>query len=239
MAVTLTQDMIAGAQATEKKYGIPASVTLAQIMLESGGSNKGGLSGLAANYNNLFGVTAGSSWKGQTVTMSNKAGTDTKTYRVYDSIQDSIEDHGKVLINERYTIYTSQAKDSYEYAAGIAKGGYAEDKYYSSKLQKIMRDNNLTQYDGAAPNSGSGHDSGGHRVDGDTITDSNGNVSQIPVDTEEGNLKWWGDLIVLVLSVLLIVLAVVFFTQAFGKSINPVKIANDKIKKGNKKGGFG
>ena len=79
MGVTLTQEMIKGAQESEQKYGVPASVTLAQIMQESGGTNKGGLSTLAYKYNNLFGVTAGSSWSGQTVTMSNKAGTDTKT----------------------------------------------------------------------------------------------------------------------------------------------------------------
>lgn len=235
MGVVLTNEMIKSAQETERLYGVPASVTLGQIMLESGGSNKGGLSGLAYNYNNLFGVTAGSSWTGQTVTMSNKDGTDTKTYRVYNSIQDSINDHAQVLLNDRYTQYTSHARTAYEYASGVANGGYAEDKNYALKLQNIMRSNNLTKYDNG--NTIVGNDNTDNReIYGDQV----GHVAGETTDS----LKWWGDLIVVIMTVLLIILAIVFFISAFSNmstATNDVKSVTGKavggIKGLMKKGG--
>lgn len=215
MGVALTQDIINAAQATEKKYGVPASVTLAQVMLESGGSNPGGLSGLAYNYNNYFGVTAGGSWTGKTVTMSNKAGNDTKTYRVYDSAEQSFDDHAKVLQNDRYTKYTKTAKTVEEYVDGVAKGGYAEDKGYADKLKNLIATNRLTQYDGTWTSSMP-------VVDGEK-----------PKDTEDSpDLKWWGDIILLVIIVLVAILGVVFFISSFS-SKNPestVAKAYNKIK---------
>lgn len=147
MAVTLTKEMIQGAQDTEKKYGVPASITLGQIILESSGNYEGGLSLLGYKYNNLFGVTAGSSWNGKTVVLSNSAGKDTQTYRVYNSISDSIEDHGKVLTNSRYTEKTKNATNFEEYAKGIQAGGYATDPNYSSKLINIIKSHGLDKYD--------------------------------------------------------------------------------------------
>ena len=213
MAVTLTKEMIDGAKQTEELYGIPSSVTLAQIMLESGGSYEGGLSGLAYNYNNLFGVTKGSSWTGKTVVMSNKAGTDTKTYRVYDSIEDSILDHGKVLLNSRYTQYTSKATTVNEYVDGVAKGGYAEDPNYASKLKNIIQTNNLTAYDGTSWVGKSGLVS---VKDVPSVDSSNSSTSSSTLSTSgDTTLTWWGDIVVVVLSVLLIGLAIVFFISAF------------------------
>lgn len=210
MGVKLTKAMIAGAKKTEELYGIPSSVTLGQIMLESGGDHEGGLSGLAFNYKNLFGVTAGSNWTGEKVTLSNKAGTDTKTYRVYTSYMDSIIDHGVVLMNERYTKYTSKAKNYEEYVDGIAKGGYAESPTYAEDLKSVIRSNNLTAYDGDSwvgktkkPNSS-----------------SSSNTNKLPVSEEKKeedvDLKWWGDLFVVILSILIIGLAIIFFLSAFG-----------------------
>lgn len=223
MGVTLTKDMIEGAQATQKKYGVPASVTLAQILQESGGSNKGGLSGLAYNYNNLFGITAGSSWDGETVTMSNKAGTDTKTYRVYNSIQDSIDDHAKILTNERYTQYTKNATNAYEYAEGIAKGGYAEDKNYASSLINLIKSNDLTKYDNIDVSGSNGTDTS---TDNTTPSHSSGGGSN--PDAPDTDLKWWGDFIVVVLVVLIIILGIVFFINAF--NIKPLNGIKQKIK---------
>lgn len=212
MTVKLTQDMIDGAKKTEELYGIPSSVTLAQIMLESGGSYEGGLSGLAYNYNNLFGVTKGSSWTGETVVMSNKSGTDTKTYRVYASQQDSIIDHAKVLLNSRYTQYTGKAETVSEYVDGIAKGGYAEDPNYASKLKNIIKTNNLTAYDGSAWVGKSGTISTSDVVDVSKNSTLSTNLSTSGSDT---TLTWWGDVVVVILSVLLIGLAIVFFISAF------------------------
>lgn len=210
MGVTLTKEMIDGAKHTEEQYGIPSSVTLAQIMLESGGSYEGGLSGLAYNYNNLFGVTAGSSWTGETVVMSNKAGTDTKTYRVYDNIEDSIVDHARVLLNSRYTQYTGNAQTVSEYVDGVAKGGYAEDPNYASKLKSMISKYNLTAYDG---NSWQGKSGKLSTSDVESVTSSTHNSTLSTSETSD--LKWWGDIVVVVLAVLLIGLAIVFFISAF------------------------
>lgn len=208
MGVHLTVDMIQGAKRTEEMYGVPSSVTLGQIMLESGGSNPGGLSWLAYKYNNLFGITSGSNWNGETIKMSNKAGNDTKTYRVYENVSDCIEDHAKVLMNERYTKYTSKAKTVEEYVNGVASGGYAEDPDYSLKLKNIIKNNNLTAYDG---DSWVGK-SGALKGDGDVDSvDSS-------VDTD---LKFWGDIVVVVLSVLLVGVGLVFFLSAFGAMPEP------------------
>lgn len=220
MGVTLTKEMIEGAQLTQDKYGVPASVTLAQILQESGGTNKGGLSGLAFNYNNLFGVTAGSDWEGDTVTMSNKAGTDTKTYRVYNSIKDSIDDHGKLLTNDRYTKYTKNATNAYEYAEAIAKGGYAEDKNYAAALISLIKSNDLTKYDNL--------DKPGTTNDTDIKIPSHSNGGGSNPDAPNTDLKWWGDLIVVILVVLIIILGIVFFINAF--NIKPLNAVKSKIK---------
>lgn len=216
MGVQLTKDMIEGAQACEQQYGIPASVTLGQIMLESGGSNAGGLSGLAYKYNNLFGVTKGSSWKGETVVMSNKNGGDTQTYRVYENVYDSIKDHGKVLMQSNYTQYTSQAKTAYEYAEGIAKGGYATDKDYATKLKNVIKSNNLTAYDSDNWQGKSGTIS---------MTEVSNTMSQMsPTRFSSNNVKWYGDLIIVIMCVGVAIIGVIFFVQAFNKIPKPKAI---------------
>lgn len=153
MGVQLTQEMIQGAINTQSKYGVPASVTLAQILLESGGNYAGGLSGLAYNYKNLFGIKTGSSWTGKSVSLSTgetyngQNVTITDAFRVYDNFQDSIEDHGKLLASDFYTKYTSKATTADEYAKAIHEAGYATDPNYSDTLISLMKQYNLYQYD--------------------------------------------------------------------------------------------
>lgn len=207
MGVTLTQEMINGAKKTEKEYGVPASVTLGQIMLESGGSYSGGLSGLAYNYNNLFGVTAGSSWTGKTIYMTNKNGSDGHNYRVYNSVADSITDHAKVLQADRYTQYISKATTVSEYVDGIAKGGYAEDKNYATKLKNIIKDNNLTQYDSG--NIGAG-----------TLTGSGSGSSSGSTDNKNDDINMFGNIVVVVIAVLCIGLAVYCFCKSIGLNLS-------------------
>ena len=220
MSVKLTKEMIDTAKETEESYGIPSSITLGQIMLESGGSYEGGLSGLAWKYNNLFGITKGSSWHGETVVMSAKGGRDTKEYRVYDSKHDSIIDHAKVLLNSRYTQYTKNAKTVSEYAEGIAKGGYATDKSYADKLKAVIKDNNLTAYDGDSWIGKSG------KLSSDDVEETESNN-----DIKEKDLKLYGDIIVIVLCVLLIGLAVIFFLYAFSGGKIPTPISKAKAVK--------
>lgn len=226
MAVKLTQEMIDGAKQTESLYGVPTSITLGQIMLESGGSNEGGLSTLAYKYNNLFGVTAGSSWKGETVYMTNKNGTDGQTYRVYSSIMDSIIDHGKLLNTDRYTKNTKNAKTIEQYAQAIKNSGYATDPEYVSKLLSVIKSNNLTSYDLGTWTSGASEGAGDIE-----IGTTHGGGGYMHTATDSNDLKWWGDIIVVILSVLLIALGVVFFVLAFnGGSIKNVSTnVTDKV----------
>lgn len=202
MSVQLTTEMIDAAQTSQEKFGIPASITLGQLMLESGGTYEGGLSELAYKFKNFFGITKGSNWDGETVTLSNKNGSDTQEYRVYNSVEASILDHSRVLLNSRYTNLTKDAKSITEYANAIQEGGYATDPNYASKLLKVIRDNNLTVYDS------------------ENWQGKSGNFSVENVETEENEeteVKFWGDILITIFAVLLIILAIIFFIQAFSR----------------------
>lgn len=147
MGVKLTNEMITGAQEAESKYGIPASITLAQIVLESGGGKGGGLSKLAANYNNLFGQKAGKNESGVTLQtteyIQGKPVPSSAKFKVYDSVAESIDDHGKKWGVSR----VGQQNSIEEYADALVKEGYATDPSYSSLLLSIIKDRDLTQYD--------------------------------------------------------------------------------------------
>lgn len=209
MSVKLTNEMIQAAKATETKYGVPASITLGQIMLESGGSYSGGLSGLAYNYNNLFGITAGSSWTGKTIYMTNKQGKDGQTYRVYNNVLESIDDHGKLLSNSNYTSHTKGATTIQEYAQGIKDAGYATDPNYVTKLMNVIKTNNLTQYD-------SGKIGG---VTADTLSTSSENNPKGNSVESDNNTNLFGSIVVVTLSILVIGVGILFFTKSLGIDI--------------------
>ena len=124
-----SSDVIKLAQETEQKYGVPASVTLAQYALESGY----GSSYLARTKNNYFGMRNGS-----------------KGYQEFSSMAESFDAHGKLLTEERYASKTANAESVSDYVHGIAET-YAPssdgNNNYAGNLLKIIEDNNLTQYD--------------------------------------------------------------------------------------------
>ena len=129
-----------------KKYGIPASVTLAQGILES--SN--GKSQLARNENNHFGIKATSAW----IEQGGKYGlySDDKPnekFCSYESVADSYEHHSKFLKeNSRYAECFKLSPDDYEgWTETIAKAGYASGKEYATQLQRIIEINGLDKYD--------------------------------------------------------------------------------------------
>ncbi len=125
------------------KYGIPASITLQQMALESGH----GKSDLAANYNNYFGVKAGSSWKGPTV-MKVDDHSYPEAFRVYGSVEESVENHSKVLMASRYrNCFKYSSTDYQNWAVQIRAAGYASDKTYAQKLIKLIGENQLYKYD--------------------------------------------------------------------------------------------
>lgn len=129
-----------------KRYGIPASVTLAQGILES--SN--GESELSRLGNNHFGIKATASWL--------KSGgeylvyTDDKPnekFCKYSSVADSYEHHSKFLANnQRYVkCFQLSPDDSKGWTKGIAKAGYASGMGYAAHLQDIIERNGLQKYD--------------------------------------------------------------------------------------------
>lgn len=129
-----------------RKYGIPASVTLAQGILES--SN--GQSRLALNENNHFGIKATPRW----IADGGKYGlyTDDKPnekFCSYDSVGDSYEHHSRFLVeNKRYDRCFALAPDDYKgWTEGLAKAGYASGSNYAGSLQKIIEVNGLQKYD--------------------------------------------------------------------------------------------
>ena len=129
-----------------RKYGIPASVTLAQGILES--SN--GQSRLALNENNHFGIKATPRW----IADGGKYGlyTDDKPnekFCSYDSVGDSYEHHSRFLVeNKRYDRCFALAPDDYKgWTEGLAKAGYASGSNYAGSLQKIIEVNGFQKYD--------------------------------------------------------------------------------------------
>ena len=129
-----------------RKYGIPASVTLAQGILES--SN--GQSRLALNENNHFGIKATPQW----IAQGGRYGlyTDDKPnekFCSYDSVGDSYEHHSKFLVeNKRYAGCFDLSPDDYKgWTEGLAKAGDASGGNYARSLQKIIEINGLQQYD--------------------------------------------------------------------------------------------
>lgn len=129
-----------------RKYGIPASVTLAQGILES--SN--GQSRLALKENNHFGIKATPQW----IAQGGRYGlyTDDKPnekFCSYDSVGDSYEHHSKFLVeNKRYAGCFDLSPDDYKgWTEGLAKAGYASGSNYAGSLQKIIEVNGLQKYD--------------------------------------------------------------------------------------------
>src|SRR5690606_37925117 len=97
-------------------YGIPASIKLAQALLESGNGN----SSLARNANNHFGIKCTSSWQGGTVLKSDDNPDD--CFRVYKKAEDSFRDHSEFLLRKRYAALFELNKNDYVgWARGLKK----------------------------------------------------------------------------------------------------------------------
>ena len=144
----ITQEMIVGALKSQDEYGYPASVTIAQIIQESGygtygpGGNKGqGLSGLAYGFCNLFGIkgsgTAGSvSMRTSEMTKDGKIYSTTSAFRAYNTYSEAIEDRCKVLQNG-YGDLISGVNDANTFAMRIGQR-WATDLNYGKSLIKLM-----------------------------------------------------------------------------------------------------
>ncbi len=131
------------AVAQRKAHGIPASITLAQGILESAA----GTSALAAESNNHFGIKCHNDWNGRRVYSDDDA--KGECFRAYDQVSESYEDHAQFLLGKsRYaSLFTLPVTDYKAWAHGLKKAGYATDPNYPNKLIKIIEDYQLYIYD--------------------------------------------------------------------------------------------
>jgi LysM repeat protein len=126
---------------------IPASITLAQGLLESGA----GLSELARSSNNHFGIKCHAGWSGDRIYRRDDNPND--CFRKYKTVEESYEDHSQFLTKHpRYAVlFSYDIKDYTAWARGLQKCGYATDKAYANKLIKCIENYELYVYDEAKP----------------------------------------------------------------------------------------
>lgn len=124
-------------------YSIPASITLAQGILESGHGN----SSLAKKANNHFGIKCHKEWTGKTFHMDDD--TENECFRKYQNPYDSFKDHSIFLsTRSRYAfLFDLEITDYKGWAEGLKKAGYATNPKYPQLLIKIIEDFELNQYD--------------------------------------------------------------------------------------------
>lgn len=129
-----------------KRMGVPASITLAQGMLESENGN----SDLVKKSNNHFGIKCKSSWTSGSVSHDDDA--PGECFRIYKDADASYRDHSNYLRgSERYaSLFKLDARDYKGWAYGLRKAGYATNPRYPEILIKNIEDNNLQQYTLAA-----------------------------------------------------------------------------------------
>lgn len=125
------------------KYKVPASITLAQGILESGN----GQSKLAKQGNNHFGIKCHSDWKGKTMRQDDDA--PKECFRVYKDAEESYRDHSEFLSkSQRYaSLFELNITDYKAWAKGLKKAGYATLPTYANVLINLIETYDLQQYD--------------------------------------------------------------------------------------------
>jgi LysM repeat protein len=130
-----------------KRTGIPASITLAQGIIES----DMGRSSLATQGNNHFGIKCHNDWKGPTIKHSDDRRNE--CFRKYRKPEESYRDHSDFLTHEpRYrSLFSLDPTDYKGWARGLKKAGYATNPDYAGMLIRKIEEYNLTYYDTAKP----------------------------------------------------------------------------------------
>ena len=125
-----------------KRTGIPASITLAQGIVES----NSGESNLALNFNNHFGIKCKTDWKGETTYQDDD--TKQECFRVYPNANASFIDHSNFIKNRpNYApLFQLDPVDDSAWAIGLKKAGYATASDYAFKLMKVIDDYELSQF---------------------------------------------------------------------------------------------
>jgi len=122
--------------------GIPASITLAQGLLESGN----GKSDLAVQANNHFGIKCAGDWTGKTILKNDD--TENECFRVYKTPEDSYKDHSEFLKRKRYAALFQLDKNDYKsWAKGLKEAGYATNPKYPDLLIGLIERYQLNRFD--------------------------------------------------------------------------------------------
>ena len=132
------------AQSQMREYGIPASITLAQGLLES----DAGESRLAIENNNHFGIKCFSKTckRGHCTNFTDDSHKD--FFRKFDSATESFKAHSQLLAGERYQfLYRYRKTDYNSWAKGLRRAGYATDPNYHQKLIRLIQEMDLHDYD--------------------------------------------------------------------------------------------
>lgn len=133
------------AEAAEASTGIPSEHILGQAALESGWGKREPKMPDGSSSHNLFGIKAGSSWKGKVAEVTTTEYYNgvprkvTAKFRAYESYEESFKDHARLLTqNARYGQTVAQADTAQGFAKGLQKAGYATDPAYADKLTKVI-----------------------------------------------------------------------------------------------------
>jgi hypothetical protein len=128
------------------RYGIPASITLAQAIVESGW----GQGRVAVEGNNFFCIKANNGWTGEVVRHMDDE-RDSSQFRKYMSVEESFSDHSAFLRqNQRYrSLFELEATDYRGWAKGLKSAGYATDSAYAERLIAVIERHRLHVYDAA------------------------------------------------------------------------------------------
>ena len=128
------------------QYKIPASITMAQGILESGSGN----STLAKTANNHFGIKCHTDWKGEKVYFDDDA--KNECFRSYSKVEDSYIDHSMFLITrKRYeSLFSLSISDYKAWSHGLKAAGYATNPKYAEELIKLIEELELYKLDGSS-----------------------------------------------------------------------------------------
>lgn len=125
-----------------RRNGIPASITLAQGLLESGY----GKSELARKAKNHFGIKCTSNWKGRTYYIDDDK--PNECFRKYSSVKKSYLDHSAFLHRDRYqSLFKLNIKDYEAWAYGLKRCAYASNPKYPELLISLIKKYNLNKFD--------------------------------------------------------------------------------------------
>jgi flagellum-specific peptidoglycan hydrolase FlgJ len=154
------QAIVSAAQATQRRWGVPASVTIAQAILESSSSLGWGKSQLATLANNFFGIKALHAANPDTYVEF-----DTREFvnglpqivkakfERYGSMLESFDDHGRLLATApRYASAMAVREDPESFCIQLQHCGYSTSSSYAVTLLKLIHEYDLTQYDVPPPN---------------------------------------------------------------------------------------